>query len=135
MTEFNVHYYKCDDCSKTWIVENTLGSWYEGFKNFAKSGDCTLLREGIDNEYVDIVKPEVFYPCLTEFLEEDSGSRYEDSIRFDDKADIVNRRIVGYTLTATTITIESISNDGPALLKDVRRIERKYGLPGTFSYA
>jgi hypothetical protein len=88
-----------------------------------KSGDCTLLREGIDDFYVDIVRPDYFYSCLNEFLEEDSGSRYEDSLRWDNVTDIANRRILGYTQTATTITIKSVANDGPQLLKDIRAIE------------
>lgn len=71
------------------------------------------MREGIDDFYVDIIKPEFFYRCLNEFLLEDSGSRYEDSFRWDNPNDLENRRILGYTQTATTITIKSVANDGP----------------------
>jgi len=93
---FNDRLMKCDNCQQSWIKENTMSSWFIGLKKFVKAGDCTVLREGLDEEHHDHIRPEAFYPCLWEYLEDDSGKRYEDSIRYSVAEDPKDRKIIGY---------------------------------------
>ena len=62
-----------------------MSCWYESFKRFVDSGECTYLREGFDVEHPHWIKPTLFYPCLWEFLDDDAGSRFESDIRLSDE--------------------------------------------------
>ena len=132
--EFNSRMYRCDDCQESWIEPNTMSSWYIGFLQWAASGECTLLREGLDDDHRDHIRSDLFYPCLYQFLDSDSGTRYETDIRWSDEPLQSDRRIVGYKQTSVTKTIDSFAKQGPQLLQDMRSIENSFGLEGTFSY-
>ena len=94
------------------------------------------MRGGFDDNYSDYVQPDFFYLCLEEFLDDDSGTFFKDSLRFSSESNELGYRpLVGYKLTATTIKIESVSSDGPAILQDLRRLEKEWGIPNTYSYA
>ena len=84
---------------------------------------------------MNYIRPDAFYPCLWEFLEEDIGSRYENDFVFNGPIKGSDTKIIGYRFTGTSIEIKSLALDGTQLLRDIRNIENTYGLPGTFSYA
>lgn len=100
------------------------------------------MRGGFDDTYTDYVRPDVFYPCLEEFINDDLGSRFEKSLKFvqpeseiETPSEIANRRLFGYKMTATTIAIENISQQGPQMLRDFRYLESKWGVNETYSFA
>lgn len=134
MSDFNDKLQRCHGCEKTWTEKNTLNSWYSSFYYWVDQGGCFIIREGISQDLNDYIEPDAFYPCLFEWLS-DEGETFETNIRFSNVTNPMDRKIVGYRLTIGMKLIEEVSTDGVQLLVDVRNIEDKYGVPGTFSYA
>lgn len=82
------------------------------------------------------MRPDAFYLCLDEFLDDDAGSSFKEMLRYSSKTDEKGyRNLIGFKMTITTIKIESISSWGPDILRDIRRIEKEWGVPETYSYS
>lgn len=81
------------------------------------------------------MNPDVFYICLNEWLDSDSGEGQDDNILFTDEKNKLKRRIKGFRFTQQMKQVRWTAYDGPKVLRDIRRIEKETGLPGTYSYA
>lgn len=102
-----------------------------------KNKNCPFLANGISADDRNFIDPNAFYPCLFNWFNDTTGGGLKQDRNFVFTNDTIQtfRKIQSFKLSASTITIPSAAYDGPGVLFDIREIEYKYGLPGTFSYA
>ena len=80
------------------------------------------------------INPDLFYPCLYEFLELNGGKVNAKDIIWSEDRDPTVRRILGYHMTVQVEGVDDVAIQGPQFLEDMRRLEAT-GPPGTFSYS
>ena len=81
------------------------------------------------------MNPETFYECLDEYLDTDQGFSQEKNIIFSHEKGHPDRKINSFKFNIRTKLIEKYYRQGPPYLRDVRYIEKEFGMDETFSYA
>ena len=96
--------------------------------------NCFLLEEGL-KPFEKTIPSKQFYVCLQTFLTTTEGNNYKDTIRFSDEVNPADRKIIGFVNRVGVRQIDQIAYEGTQFLLDLRSIENRFGVPGTFSYA
>ena len=129
----------CEGCSKNWIQEDSLSSWFVNFQSFAKS--LTKARpkrsNGMNPCYKawdskkEIVAEEKFYKCLDWYLQT-QGQQDKSKIKFDENDDT---KITAFKMEARSVYVKSAAKEGVQLLSDINEITNTYGLGDTYSFS
>lgn len=106
----------CTGCQEKWVVKDTMNSWYEKLRAFAKdetqksaaNGDyknaCTgayIEETEVEKSYID---PAKFYDCHAFWLT--TAKQYEESTRMKDG------KIVGFKESFSVISVTSAAKEG-----------------------
>ena len=74
----------------------------------------------------------LFAKCLQTWLVTDYiGKAYKEHLKFNKD----DGTLVGFKSRITQNKIESLAKDGVEMLKEIRRLEKDYGLDETYSYS
>lgn len=121
---------RCRDCSKDWVVPDSLSSWNRAFRAWLDDGSCIFQLQGID-PFAKVIDEGLFATCLDIWLKQDSiGRTYKEDL----KVSADDSRLIGYKTKVKARELNGLSSEGIPLMLDLRSIEQQYGLNETYSY-
>ena len=125
---------RCYLCDEQWFGFFGHENWYIEFRDWVRDGECFLHSEGLSN-FDRIVPQEKFYFCLNEYIiAEDKKKELNNRIAWKDKKQVGERQIIGGRDEYYVNRIANAGTQGVQFLRDIRYIEKNFGLPKTCSY-
>ena len=117
---------ECEGCSKDWVVNGSVNSWYNNFNSWVARGECNVsgrvqLRDGV-------IPSEHFNECMTQWKQTQEFNRYGSNLEFNS-----NEELIGSIIGSEVIDPEN-SSDSVDLMEETRSICNEYGPGNTFPY-
>lgn len=130
MLEFEDALQRCRDCSKSWFIRDSLDFWYPHFRTWLDDGGCEIAPNGLD-PFLKVLDPPVFRSCLRQWTSDDYlGRSFREHLKYSQE----DGALTSFKMRILMAKLDSFAVEGVKLLKDLYRIEEKYGLKDTSSY-